>query len=472
MAFADLREWIDVLKQKNELMTINASVDPYLELGAICRYFIDHGPNKALLFNNVKGYSIPVLANAFSTRQRLNLALGIKDEKLREQFILEHWNKSIEPVLVNEAVCQENVYLDENVDLNRFPIPWHNVDDGGRYISFGVLVTKDPESGIHNLSYARVQIKSNNKGGIMVTPNKHARRNMEKYWSRGENTPVSIFIGADPILKLAAAASPPYDVSEYNLAGALRGEAVKVIRSITNDLLVPADAEIVIEGEIPPDVLETEGPFGEFTGYYGPAGEREVLLVRAITHRNQPIYQTLYTGMPICDNHVMQELLRSAKVWERVKQVVPNVKAVYCPPQAGNGFTVWISMKKKHDGEPKLAMMAAWTAFEYVKHVFVVDEDVNIYDSKVREWVVATRVQADHDVLIIPGMVGMALDPSAQGRVGDPVRLGIFERARNHKAVMGIDCTKPLGVPFEKVVEVPDRLIEQVKQRLPELLGQ
>lgn len=466
MPFSDLREWIELLKRENELIEIDAEVDPHLELGTMCRWFIDKGPNKALLFNNVKGYSMPLLANAFSTRKKLDLALQLRGEQ-REAFILDRWHRSIEPVILSgNAPCQETVIGEDEADLEKLPIPWHNVDDGGRYISMGVLVTKDPETGSHNLSYCRIQLKSGKKAGINILPNKHAKRNAEMYWERGQAMPVSIFIGSDPILKLAAAASPPYGKSEYALAGAIRGQAVELSKSVTNDILVPSHAEFVIEGEVPANLLEEEGPFGEFTGYYGPAGPREVLFVKTITHRRDPIYQTLYTGTPVCDNHIMQELLRSAKVWEKVKQVLPNVKAVYCPPEAGNGFTVWISLYKHHDGEARLAMMAAWTSFEYVKHVFVVDDDVDIYDSRQRDWALATRVQADHDVLIVSNMVGMALDPSAQARRGDPARLGVFERARNDKAVMGIDCTRPLGVHFEKVVEVPEELLKNAEKRI------
>lgn len=471
MPYETMSDWLACLRDNDELLTIDAEVDPYLELGAICRWFLDHGPNKALLFNNVKGHHLPVLANVFGTRRRLDLALNLPIGESREGFVMDRWKKSIKPIVFDDdAPCHEVSHTGEGVDLDKLPIPWHNEGDGGRYISIGILVTKDPDGQVHNLSYARVQVREKAGGGIQITPNKHARLYMEAYHARGQAMPFAIVIGGDPVLQVAAAASPPFGHSEYELAGALRGEPVHVTKCLTSDLLVPSGAEIVLEGEIPPGVYEEEGPFGEFTGHYGDARPREVIVVKAVTHRKNPVYQTLYTGIPVCDNHILQELLRSAKVWERVKQVLPNVTAVYCPPEGGNGFTVWISLKKKHDGEARLAMMAAWTSFEYVKHVFVTDDDVDIYNPRQREWVLATRVQADHDVLIVPGMVGMALDPSAQAQWGGPARLGVFERPRNHKAVMGVDCTRPMGVKFEDVVTVSPVWMQHVERRLPELL--
>jgi 2,5-furandicarboxylate decarboxylase 1 len=472
VAWRDLRQFLEHLEARGDLLTISAPVDPLFELGAICRWFLDRGPNHALFFRQVAGHQMPVVANTLATRERLDWALQI-GEVPRHRFVLDRWQSTVDPVRMSGSPpCQEEVWEGEEADLGRLPIPWHNVEDGGPYISMGILVVRDPESGVHNLSYARVQVKGARVGGIQILPEKHARRILERYQAAGQPMPVAIAIGVDPVLSLAAAASPPWGVSEYGLAGAWRGEPVEVAEARTVPVLVPAWAEIVIEGQIPPEAVEQEGPFGEFTGYYGPAGPRNRLEVQAITLRRDAIFQTLYTGLPICDNHIMQELLRSAKVWDKLRQSLPNITAVYCPPEAGNGFTVWIALKKRHEGEPRQAMLAAWTAFEYVKHVFVVDDDVDIYDARQREWAVATRVQADRDVLIVPRLIGMALDPSAQGQWGAPMRLGIEETPRTLKAGMGIDATRPLGVNYEPVVRVPESWMRHVAARLPELLGQ
>lgn len=465
MAFRDLREWIEFLREQGELLTVSENVSTKETVGAVCRYLIDRGPNKAVLFTSVEGHSIPVFANSFSTRERLNAALGVTPEN-RMQFIMECWEKAVSPIIADKAKApvKEIVRKGKEASFYDFPIPWHNRLDGGPYISFGVLICRDEQNGHHNLSYQRLQIKSAKRAGINVEPGKHARKVMDRAYAENREMPVAIAIGLAPSLNIAAAASPPWGVNEYELAGALLGEPVELVSAETSDLLVPAHAEIVLEGVILPNVAEEEGPFAEFTGHYGTVGPRSVFELRAVTMRQNPIYHTLYTGMPICDNHVIQELLRAAKVWEGLKKSLPNITDVYCPPQAGNGFTVYIAMKKRHDGEPKLAMMAAWTSFHYVKHVIVVDDDIDIHDPVQREWVVATRVQADKDVLIIPGMVGHVLDPSAQGTFGVPARLGVQEVPRGTRAVMGIDATRPLGVDFPPVARVHPERLEQAKE--------
>ncbi|MCL6562374.1 MAG: UbiD family decarboxylase [Firmicutes bacterium] len=460
MAYRDLREWINRLREMGELLVIDRPVSSDLELGAICRYLLDRGPNRAVLFTAVDGGTVPVLANAFASRRRVNAALEVTEAN-RMAFVLERWERRIPPreVPPSAAPLLEVEAQGEAVDLSRFPIPRHNPGDGGRYISFGILIVREPESGRHNLSYQRILVRGPRQGLINIEPNKHARRIWEQYRQRGEAMPVAVAIGVDPALNLAAAASPPWEVDEYDLAGAFRGEPVEVVRLPEVPLLVPAQAEIVLVGRVLPDQEELEGPFAEFTGHYGAVVPNPVLEIDRIYHRRHPIYHTLYTGRPVCDNHVIQELLRSGKVWQAVRRVLPNVTAVYCPPQGANGYTVWIALDKRHNGEPKLAMMAAWTAFQYAKHVYVVDSDVDIYDPVQREWVVATRVQADRDVWIIPEMVGHVLDPSAQGEWGAPERLGIAEVPRGTRAVMGIDATRPLGVSFPAVVEVePEQL--------------
>lgn len=462
MAFLDLREWIRDLQEQGDLLTVHQTVAAREELGSVCRLLLDRGPNHAILFESVDDSPIPVFANGFSTRERVNRALGVSDHN-RMQFLLERWERGIPPVevLSREAPVKETVKTGDEASFHDFPIPWHNWEDGGPYISFGVLISQDPESGRHNLSYQRMQIVGPRRALINVEPNKHARRILDHLRERGQSMPVAVAVGLDPAINLAAAASPGSDVSEYDLAGSFRDQPVPCVRAEGGNLLVPAYAEVVFEGRILPQEFGQEGPFAEFTGHYGLVGPNPVFELDAVTTRLHPIYQTLYTGMPVCDNHVMQEFLRSGKVWQRLRETLPNITEVYCPPQGGNGFTVYIAMHKHHDGEPKLAMMAAWTTFHYVKHVVVVDADVNIYEAVQREWAVATRVQADRDVLIVPGMMGHILDPSAQGRVGEPVRLGISEVARGTRAVMGIDATRPLGVDFPKVVQVDRTMLKK-----------
>lgn len=452
-------------------MNIDAPVDLRFELGAMCRWFLNQGPNRALRFCNVCGHAMPVIADTLVTRERLDLALQLGDVP-RYRFVLERWQSTVEPVRVaGVPPCQEEVWRGEQADLGCFPIPWHNVEDGGPYISMGILVVRDSDTDVHNLSYARVQVKGPRLGAIQILPEKHARRILERYQAAGRPMPVAVAIGVDPVLSLAAAASPPWGISEYGLAGALRGEPVEVAEALTVPVFVPAWAEMVIEGQIPAEAVEEEGPFGEFIGYYGPMGFRTRREVRAITLRRNAIFQTLYTGLPVCDNHVMQELLRSPKVWDKLRQTLPNITAVYCPPEAGNGLTVWIAFQKRHEGEPRQAMLAAWTAFVYVKHAVLVDDDLYIYEPRQPEWAVATRVQADQDVLIVPCLAGMALGPSVRGQWGAPMRLGIAQTPRRLKAGMGIDATRPLGIPYEPVVRVPQEWTRRVAERLPELLG-
>lgn len=412
-----------LLEERGELVRVKRPLSAKFELSSVARKSeIEYGP--ALLFEKVEGYSIPVVTNLLSKIDRI--ALGIEVEKGQLlQKIVQAIDNPIKPKIANYGSVKDEVVL-ENIDLLKmFPIPVHTEKDGGPFISAGVVIGKDPETGRRNLSYHRMQVKGPAKLGIHNDPWRHLGEFHAKAEADGEPLEIAICIGLEPAIELAAAARIPND--ELELAGAIKGMPIELIKCETVDIEVPANAEIVIEGKIPPTIREPEGPFAEYTGYYGMDESQPVVDVTAVTHREEPIYRTI-VGASMEHNILGNVVSREPVLYKFVKHVVPVVKAVHIPPYTA-GYHAIISMKKENEGMAKQAIFAALTSHINIKHVIVVDEDVDIFDPKDVFWAIATRVQGDKDVMIVPRAYGPDLDPSSEEGV---------------TAKIGIDATAPL----------------------------
>lgn len=435
MAFNDLREFISFLEAEEELLRIRKPVDTKYEIAAYIRKMSDtKGP--ALLFENVKSFDIPVVGGVFGTRKRALLALGIKDGNYVDKF-LQALDHPVAPKTVASGPCKEVIYRGADIDLTRFPHPLFSEKDAGRFITAGIAISKDPETGKKNTSIYRMQVKGRNRLGIKA---QQLARQHKKAEAKGEPLPVAIVIGTDPVLALATQWQAPYGTDEMELAGALRGEAIEVVKAETVNLEVPATAEIVIEGNILPNVREEEGPFGEVSGYYNPSFPKPVIEVTAITHRKNPIYQAALTGMPTTENHVLKQIPLEATYYWELKKQHPGVTAVHFPSAGTVGFIAVIAVRQTQSCEAR-NIIATMLGSKRNKIIIVVDDDVDIYDMEKVLWAVATRSQPAEDVVVFPRLAGSGMDPTVgQMRI---------------TSAMGIDATMPVGQPFPEIVKVP-----------------
>lgn len=431
----DLRSQLEAVEKWGEVLHVTKEVNPRFELPAICKKL---EADKAVIFEKVKGYSMPVVVGLDNNRSRMARVLGTDDFGLTPRY-LEAIRSPLPPVVVKDGPVKE-VKTTRNIDLlNYLPVITHYEKDGGPYITAGVVIAEDKSRGVRNISYHRLQITGKDEIGLLIQP-----RHLWKLYTEREkeNQPleVAVAIGLDTSIRLAGAtwgSLIPLGFDELSIAGALRQKAVEIVPCETVDVMVPARAEIVLEGEILPRTRKTEGPFAEFTGTYGDVWENPVLRVKAITHRKGPIYQDLLTFTP--EHHLLLAVPYEPVVYQAVRTYVPGTRAVHVTPSSCGKFHAVVSIRKEHEGDGKDAILAGLYSIRDIKLVTVVDEDVDPYNPREVEWALATRFQADKDLVVISGAKGNELDPSCP------------ELALTAK--MGMDATKPLAriERFEKI---------------------
>ncbi|WP_335992640.1 4-hydroxy-3-polyprenylbenzoate decarboxylase [Pseudoalteromonas sp. CH_XMU1449-3] len=427
MKYKDLREFIELLEQKGELKRIKQEIDPYLEMTEIAdRTLRAEGP--ALLFENPKGHTIPVLANLFGTPKRVAMGMGQDDvSELREVGKLLAFLKEPEPpkgikealgqipvfkqVLnmpakeVKKAPCQQVILEGDDVDLTKLPIQHCWPGDAAPLITWGLTVTKGPYKKRQNLGIYRQQLLGKNK--IIMRWLSHRGGALDfREWCKehpDEPYPVSVALGADPATILGAVTPVPDTLSEYAFAGLLRGSKTEVVKSISNDLQVPATAEFVLEGYIMPGETAPEGPYGDHTGYYNEVDEFPVMTVTHITHRENPIYHSTYTGRPPDEPAVLGVALNEVFVPILQKQF-PEIVDFYLPPEGCSYRMAVVTMKKQYPGHAKRVMMGVWSflrQFMYTKFVIVCDDDVNARDWNDVIWAITTRMDPARDTTMI-----------------------------------------------------------------------
>lgn len=441
----DLHKFIDFIKHDypNEIRIIDEEVEADYELTAIATES-EKEKNQMLLFTNVKGSPLPIVTNVFGTRKRIALAIG---STVDEFYSI--WDKRtqrlIKPKIVEGGPVKEKQMTGKEVDLNKLPIFKHFEQDAGKYVTAGVVVAKDPETGIRNLSYHRLQLVGKNKFRASL----HSRGHLWRIYSKAEklNQPldVAIFIGAHPSILLAAAAKVGMDVDEYEVAGAVMQEPVQLVKCETVDLEAPAFSEIVIEGEIPPFIRENEGPFGEYTGYAAGRSTNNIINVRAITFRKDAIYQDIVPGNS-SEHLLLGNVSKEAHVIRRMRETLPNLKNINWP-KSGTHFFAYLSLSEPIDeGQANHAALLLLGLDSYLKLVVVVDEDIDIYNEQEVLWAIATRMQPDRDVNVIKNVFCNRLDPSA------------YDEGTSAKII--IDATKKKGWTFEKLT-VPKNFREK-----------
>jgi 2,5-furandicarboxylate decarboxylase 1 len=401
----DLRQFIDACRNAGELYDIRKTVDPVRELGAVLNACEKAG--KGALFHSVKGHDIPVTGALLSSQSRIALALQCSPTEVSARMAAGTEKPVKYEPQKGKAPCQEVVI--DKPDLGKLPIPTHSPLDAGAFITAGVVIARDPESGRHNLSYNRMQIYGADKSGISMNIWRHIKAFFDKIEPKGQNLPFCVALGPDPVVMMAAAFR--YNGDEYEVAGALRQAPIPVVRALTCDVMVPATSEIILEGEVLAGERQMEGPMAEFTGHYSGADPKHVARITKITHRKQPIFQTMNGGGY---EHVsVGNMITREPLLERfVKHISPRVKAVHLPPYSG-GFTALIALENPQPGEAKNVAIAAMAGHVNFKTVIVVDADVNIFDPADVMWALSTRARWDSGISTITNAHTNELDPSS-----------------------------------------------------------
>ena len=448
----DLRSFLEFIEKNHpdQLLRVRDQVKPTFEATAFLMEAekLPHCP--VVLFEKVEGTSFPVVSNVIGHRPRLALALGVSSENLVPEFGTR-LKSPRPPVLCSDAPFYENTFLGDQVDLRALPILTHFDQDGGPYLTAGLMVARDPHSGIRTAGYHRMQLKGPRKMGVSL----HSRRRMFEYFHRAEEQgrplEVAVCVGVHPLLSLGALGLPPRDLDKFDMLGGVFGEPVELAHCRTVDLQVPRWAEIVIEGRILHGVREKEGPFGEFTGYASSRGTENVFEATALHYRNGAIYQDINSGNSM-EHCRCLSLPREVEFTNVLAKTITNLKAVSVPVRSGIGsFHCYVSLRKTAEGQGKQAIFSVLGADHYLKLVVAVDDDIDVFDEEQVLWAVATRMQPDRDVFIVPHTMGTLLDPSATDAI---------------TSKMGIDATRPLGDYASNLTLSPE-----VVERARKLLG-
>lgn len=468
MSYRDLRQWLDQVNDFGELKTVEGA-DWDLEIGAITEMARKESRvAPCILFDSIKGYSKGqrLVVGQLNSIKRVALTTGMPTEMSTLELVnaWRHKIKEMKPMApreVRDGLFMENVWEEKDVDVLRFPTPRYNIGDGGRYIGTGHLtITRDPEEGWINIGTYRVMVHDGKSIGLYMSPGRHARIQMEKYFAQNRPFPVALSLGHDPLLFMASAFEVPYGLSEYDFAGGLRGEPLEVVRLERSGLQVPATAEMIIEGECLPTDQKAEGPFGEWTGYYASDMRDEpVIRIRRVYFRNDPIMAGAPPSRPPTEATFYKSFWRSAMVWEQLERAgVPDVVGVYCPPEGNTRLLTVVAIRQRYPGHARQAGMIASQchAAAYLgRFTVVVDDDIDPTDMKDLWWAMTTRCDPADDIEIIRRCWSGPLDPIVpKGKKGF-----------NSRAV--IDACRPYDwiKDFPPSVRVPDDLARKVKEK-------
>lgn len=451
VAYKDLREWISALEKAGQLSRVKAEVDWKYEFAQIVRRTWDfHGDaSPALLFENIKDYKSPgpskIFTGSFRSWYRTAMMLGLDPDNATRSMLLSTLRDRINnqanfipPKIVKTGPVKENVITGDKVDMAMFPVPFFGERDGGRFIgTMHSVITRDPDSGWMNVGTYRMMMHNGQETGIQMDPaNQHIGQHFYKYVERNEPMPVAIVIGQEPALTFMGASPTLEPVSEYDVAGAIRGEPIEVVKCETNDLLVPANAEIVLEGTIHPKERKLEGPGPEYAGYYAnQPGMKPVFRCRAITYRNDPIFRATPEGHPINEDHMMLSINTTVYVMDALSRAgVPGIKNVAMPLDSSGYATCVVAIKTSTEGHADWVASAIWGTKMNIwsfKYVIVVDEDIDPWNSEQVNWSLAWRVKPSEDIKIWPRHKGSRLDPRVP-----PEEKGFQDRVL-------IDATRP-----------------------------
>jgi UbiD family decarboxylase len=460
MPYESLRPYLEALEGRSLIKWIDKQVDKDWEISAIGRMIFRGMPEERRYgfgFRNIKNHPGGRVVSGVIASSTKMMSVGLECEAtpaaIHERTI-RGLSKPIEPVIVNTGPCKEVIHKGSDVDLNKLPIPtWTPGKDAGPYLT-PLWVTKDPDNGVRNLGIRRGQVKGPNKTGILFgAPDRGGAIHYSKWKARGKATmPAACYLGADPVHYLVAPGR--YGIDEFATIGGIRGKAVEMVRCETVDLEVPATAEIVIEGEIPTDYLEKEGPFGEFTGFMAGGRNCPVFNVKCITHRDNPILLGIISQFPPSESSMIKRNLLEANLLKHLTQTlrIPGVVDIHALESGGCTATLWVSLRKMYTGHVDQLAMAVLGHFgmSYYKWIIVADEDDDIRDPFMREWILSWRVNPARDMRVLPNTAAIELDPS--GHPPDEIPL----EELGSKVI--IDATRhwkypPISLPSRKHLE-------------------
>ena len=443
MPFKDLREYLKVLEERDDLLRVRKPVDLHLEVGKIlAKFYSQQGP--AVIFENPIGSDFPLLGALYSNRRKTLLAFECDEEHILDK-VLAGMEKSVPPVLKERGECQEHVIM-ERMNLSRFPIPFYTPKDGGKYLTAGITVSKDPETGVPDIGHYRYQVIGSDRLSFLAQPFHRFGKNLTKTKKLGKSFEAALVFGTDPVLAYACQCQVPDSTNDWSLAGGLRGEPVELVKCKTIDLEVPATAEVVFELNVNYQEEFMEGPMGEYTGYYTPASPKPTARITAITHRDGPLFPGLLAGKPVNEVHILKQIPFEVSFYGSMKQQFPSVKRVAIPPCGGVSFYVVIAIEQRYAGEAKQVLLAALSHNIRPKWVVVVDDDINVQDLNDVNWALSFHVRPKEDIIIIDNVPAGPLDPVVP-------ESGAF--GKRLLSAVGIDATRPLGETFPDLVEVP-----------------
>ena len=441
----DLRSFLDLIKRRKpeDFRIVSKPVDPAYEITAlVVKLEREAKQRPVLLFENVKGTKFPVLTNLHASRARLAAAMNASPEETQRAY-LRAMEKPILPKVVPTGPVKEVVLTGDTVNLYELPQMVHHEGDAGPYLTAAISFAKDPTAEVWNCAYNRLMIKGRDTTSIHLTTGKHLWEFHRIAESRGEPLPVAFVIGVHPAIALGALAIGSIDEDERGIMGRLLGEPLELVKCETSDVLVPAHAELVLEAEILPRERTPEGPFGEFTGYSLGERQREVVRVKAITHRRDAMFQDITVAH--LDHLLLSTIPMEANLYRAVRAMVPSVKAVRVP----GPFTCFVSIEQRVPGQAKNAIVAVLGADLYMKRVVVVDHDVDLFDDRQVNWAIATRCQPDRDITIVTNARGSDLDPST--------------REDGYTAKWGVDATaKPSLAAYTPRHRVPPEVWQRI----------
>lgn len=433
--FKDFRDYLDYLEKNGKLARVKKPVNPRFGIAAGIRRTSDiDGP--AILFENIEGYGGWRVAGGLCATQKLMaLALGLPIDASEAQILqkyLECADKCVKPKLVKTGPVKEIILKGDDIDLTKFPVPTYSEKDAGPYFTSGVEFARHPETGKGNASIHRRKLLGKKQTALLAPPRQHLAAMIAAAEKKGRGLGIATVMGCDPSITIASQIKAPFGVDELEIAGGFRGAPIEVVKCETIDVLVPANAEIVIEGVTVPGERTPCGPFGEYPGNYITTGGEAVrpafvVNVTAITMRKDAVFQAMLTGMPMTENHWLKKWALAAEAYEEASKVA-EVKALNITPGGTAVYHAVVSIEKRHEMQPRNIILNLLSGRAGIRHVIVVDTDINVYDPVDVEWAVATRALPDKDILIIPS-VSRGLD--------EPTR------AERTSGRWGIDATMP-----------------------------
>ena len=335
MPFRDLREYLKVLEEHQDLLRVRKPVDPHLEVGRIlAKSYSQQGP--AILFENPIGSEVPLLGGLFSNRRKTLLAFETDGQHILDK-VLAGMKNPVPPVFKESGECQDRVIMGEDRSF-WFPIPFYTPKDGGKYVTAGITVSKDPETGVPDIGHYRYQVIGPDRLSFLAQPFHRFGKNLMKAKKRGSPFEAALVVGTDPVLAYTCQCQVPDHTDDWSLAGGLRGEPVELVKCRTVDIEVPATAEVVFELKINYQEEVMEGPMGEYTGYYTPASLKPTARVTAITHRQDPLFLGLLAGKPVNEVHILKQIPFEVSFYDMMRQQFPSIRRVAIPPCGGVSF--------------------------------------------------------------------------------------------------------------------------------------